>query len=243
MRRSLSCIRLAASWLLLGTLASCVSTPTVLTPSAVVELPRIAVDARPNGIAIRATDGAVFIADDASNTVLSSSDGKRFVRYAAVPVVAGQPNSLSQLTFAHSGSLWVARFGFGTTGTVFEIPALDTARAISGLNPTRRRLGLAAIGPGQFLSTWFVKNGSLPAQGGLSLITYDEVAGNAMGAAEERDVMRGLGKPIGVAVSGDKVFVSDQAGNTIVGASLAALLRRRKLSRRPTSWRVSTIPI
>jgi len=142
MRRSLSCICLAASWLLLATLASCVSTPTVLTPSAVIELPRIAVDARPNGIAIRPADGAVFIADDASNTVLSSSDGKRFVRYAAVPVVAGQPNSLSQLTFANSGALWVARFGFGTTGTVFAIPTLDTARAITGLDPTRRRLGL-----------------------------------------------------------------------------------------------------
>jgi len=34
--------------------------------------------------------------------------------------------------------------------------------------------------------------------------------------------MSGLGKPIGVAVSGDSVFVSDQAANTIVGASLAA---------------------
>jgi len=226
MRRSLSCICLAASWLLLATLASCVSTPTVLTPSAVIELPRIAVDARPNGIAIRPADGAVFIADDASNTVLSSSDGKRFVRYAAVPVVAGQPNSLSQLTFANSGALWVARFGFGTTGTVFAIPTLDTARAITGLDPTRRRLGLVAVGPGQFLSTWFVKNDSHPAQGGLSLITYDAAAANAAGKAagkvDERDVMSGLGKPIGVAVSGDSVFVSDQAANTIVGASLAA---------------------
>jgi len=221
MRRSLPCTRLAASWLLLATLASCVSTPAVVTTPAVIALQRIAVDARPNGIAIRPTDGAVFIADDVSNTVLSSSDGKLFARYAALPVVAGQPNSVSQLAFANSGVLLVARFGFGTTGTVFEIPAIDTTRALAGLDPTRRRLGLAVVGPGQFLSTWFVKNEGHPAQGGLSLITYDA----ASGKAQERDVMSGLGKPIGVAVLGDQVFVSDQADNTIVGASLAALLR------------------
>lgn len=39
----------------------------------------------------------------------------------------------------------------------------------------------------------------------------------------ERDLLSGLGKPVGVAVPGDAVYVSDQAHNDIVKSSLSAL--------------------
>jgi sugar lactone lactonase YvrE len=54
----------------------------------------------------------------------------------------------------------------------------------------------------------------------LSLVTYDEATHTAV----ERDLLTGLGKPVGVAVSGGNVFVSDQANNVIVKANLAELL-------------------
>lgn len=181
---------------------------------------RVAVSASPNGIAVRAADGAVFITDDQTNSVLSSPDGHTFTHYASVPVVAGQANSLSQLSFADAGALMIERFGFGTSSAVFGITGVDTIAALSGPDPTRRRLGLISIGSNRLLSTWFIKSGSNPPQGGLSLITYDPDAHTAV----ERDLLTGLGKPVGVAVSGDTVYVSDQSNNNIVKASLNTLL-------------------
>ncbi|WP_260854479.1 hypothetical protein [Paraburkholderia sp. BCC1884] len=199
---------------LTASLAACGGDEISVTPQ------RIALSASPNGIAVRSTDGAVFITDDQTNSVLTSPDGHGFAHYAAVPGVAGQSNSLSQLSFADTGALMIERFGFGTASAVFSITGVDTLAALTGPDPTRRRLGLISIGSNRLLSTWFVKPGSNPAAGGLSLITYDPNAHTAV----ERDLLTGLGKPVGVAVSGDAVYVSDQANNDIVKASLSALL-------------------
>ncbi|CAB3697905.1 hypothetical protein LMG24238_03470 [Paraburkholderia sediminicola] len=199
---------------LIALLASCGGDSVTAVPQ------RVAVSASPNGIAVRAADGALFITDDQTNGVLSSPDGHTFSHYATVPVVAGQANSLSQLSFADAGALMIERFGFGTASAVFSITGVDTIVPLSGPNPARRRLGLISIGANRLLSTWFIKNGSAPPQGGLSLITYDPNAHTAL----ERDLLTGLGKPVGVAVSGDTVYVSDQANNNIVKASLSTLL-------------------
>lgn len=189
------------------------------TPVATVQPQKTAVDALPNGIAVRPADGTVFITDDRTSSVLASTGGS-FAPYASVPVEAGQGKSLSQMTFARSGELLVERFGFGTASAIFEITSSGTAAALVGPNPARRRLGLAELAPGQLLSTWFIKTGSNPPQGGLSLVTYD----GATHTATERDLLTGLGKPVGVAVSGGSVFVSDQANNNVVKASLSDLL-------------------
>lgn len=199
---------------LIASLAGCGGDDVAAVPQ------RIAVSAAPNGIAVRAADGAVFITDDQTNGVLSSLDGHTFSHYATVPAVAGQANSLSQLSFADAGTLMIERFGFGTASAVFSITGADTIAPLSGPNPARRRLGLISIGSNRLLSTWFIKNGSAPPQGGLSLITYDPNAHTAV----ERDLLTALGKPVGVAVSGDTVYVSDQANNNIVKSSLSALL-------------------
>ena len=199
---------------LVAALAGCGGDELTVAPQ------RIAVDASPNGIAVRASDGAVFITDDQTSSVLSSPDAHAFAHYASVPTVAGQSNSLSQLSFTDNGTLMIERFGFGTASAVFSITGMDTIAALTGPDPARRRLGLISIGSNRLLSTWFIKSGSNPAQGGLSLITYDLNAHTAV----ERDLLTGLGKPVGVAVSGDTVYVSDQANNDIVKASLSALL-------------------
>jgi DNA-binding beta-propeller fold protein YncE len=200
----------------LAALGACSSGPLPVAPQ------RIAVEARPNGIAIRPSDGALFITDDATNSVLASVGGQPFARFAALPAVSGQQGGLSQLVFVDADTLMVERFGFGTASAVFELTGAGAGAPtpLTGLDPARRRLGLASIGHGQLLSTWFVKTGNAPQQGGLSLLTYDA----ATHTTQERDLMSGFGKPVGVAVQGDTVYVSDQANNRIVKASLSVLL-------------------
>lgn len=189
------------------------------TPGSTAWPAKVALNALPNGIAVRPSDGTIFITDDRTSSVLSSNGGE-FKPYASIPVAVGQGKSLSQVSVTGSGELVVERFGFGTASAIFVIADNGTTSALTGLDGTRRRLGLLAIGPGQLLSSWFIKNAGSPPQGGLSLVTYDE----ATHAAVERDLLTGLGKPVGIAVSGGNVFVSDQANNAIVKANLAALL-------------------
>ena len=62
------------------------------------------------------SDNTIFITDDKTNSVLSSTNGKDFAPYATIPPVTGQPNALSQLIVTDDGSLLVAQFGFGKTG-------------------------------------------------------------------------------------------------------------------------------
>jgi hypothetical protein len=195
-------------------LAACGSAQVASAPQ------QITLDARPNSIAIAQTDGRIYITDDKTNNVLASTDGKTFVPFAAIPAVTGQPNALSQATFSADGTLLIERFGFGTSGAVFEVGADKSVSMLSGIDPARRRLGLAVIGPGKLLSTWFVKEGSAPATGGVSLITYDK----STHAASEHNVLSGLAKPVGVAVQGDVVSISDQSNNMILRTSLASLL-------------------
>lgn len=214
MRRALAACGLLACAALVTALAGCGGDDIAAAPQ------RIAVGATPNGIAVRATDGAVFITDDQTSSVLSSPDGRTFAHYASVPPVAGQANSLSQLTFADASTLQIERFGFGTASAVFSISGMDALAALSGPDPARRRLGLISIGANRLLSSWFVKNGSNPPQGGVSLLTVDSNTHSAV----ERDLLTGLGKPVGLAVTGDNLFVSDQANNVIVKTGLSALL-------------------
>jgi len=201
--------------------ATAVIALTGCSSAQVVSVPqRVTLDARANGMAIRPADGTIFITDDKTNSVLSSADGKTFKPFAAIPVVTGQGNALSQVSIGDTGSLLVGRFGFGTAGAVFDIGANGSVSPLSGTDPMRRRLGLAAIGAGKILSTWFVKNGNSPATGGLSLITYDV----STHAASEHNLLTGLAKPVGIVVQGDAVFISDQADNMILKTTLSGLI-------------------
>ena len=212
-RYAISCAVTAATAVAVITLSGC----GTAVPAA---SQRVEVDARANGIAIRPSDNTIFITDDKTNGVLSSANGKDFVPYATIPPVTGQPNSLSQLIVTDDGSLLVAQFGFGKTGAVLDINKDRSALALQGPDPARRRLGMVAIGRGKLLSSWFVKGASGPPSGGVSLIIYDE----STHEASEHNLLTGLGKPVGIEVQGDDVFISDQANNMILEVSLSALV-------------------
>jgi DNA-binding beta-propeller fold protein YncE len=205
---------LTVAWTLFVALAGCGSVQPPVTAKSTP------VDARPNGIALRPSDGTIFITDDKTSTVLSSSHGAAFAAFASIPPAAGQGVSLSQIAFTDSGSLLVERFGFGSASAIFDIRGSGPAVPLAGIDPLRRRLGLTVIGDGKMLSSWFVKAGNAPPRGGVSIVTYDP----STHAAVERDLLTGLGKPVGMAVKGDTLFVADQEQNVIVKASLGALL-------------------
>jgi len=182
---------------------------------------RIDLTAQPNGIAVRPGDGALFITDDRSNAILWSSDRTAWAPYSTLPVIAGQANSLSQLVFAQPGTLLVERFGFGEAGGLFVVSPEGDAQAFTGLATERRRLGLASVGPGRALSSWFVKKENEPLTGGVSLVSYDV----STHAAVERDLVVGLAKPVGIATQGNSVlFVADQSRGEILRYDLGALL-------------------
>lgn len=212
--RAARCITAALASALLA--SACTTANAPHAGRAVIAEP---VAARANGIAVRPGDGARIVTDDRNNALLAAADQASIRTLATLPAVPNQPNALSQPVFAQPGVLLVSRFGFGTAGAVFVVGdsgASVAAAPLEGLAPQRRRLGLASLGAGRALSSWFVKGNA----GGVSLITYDATTRQA----SERDLVVGLAKPVGVAVSGDNVFVSDQTRGAILRYSLNALL-------------------
>ncbi|KND55983.1 hypothetical protein BPUN_1694 [Candidatus Paraburkholderia kirkii] len=108
-------------------------------------------------------------------------------------------------------TLLVERFDFGSASAVFDVAPSGQVALASDTNSARRRLGLLVLDGGTFLSSWFVKEGSAPPAGGVSVITR----GAAPGQVIERDIVTGLGKPVGLAAAGDMLYISDQAANRI----------------------------
>jgi DNA-binding beta-propeller fold protein YncE len=181
---------------------------------------KIAFSGTPNGIAIRDSDGAVFVTDDKTNGIVMTENiadaSPDFALFSRIPAAEGERTSLSQIDFAPNGHLMVERFGFGTSSAVFDIAPSRQAALASDTNPSRRRLGIEVLDGGTFLSSWFTKEGNAPATGGVSVITR----GATPGSVTERDIVTGLGKPVGVVVVGDTLFISDQALNRIFKVDL-----------------------
>jgi hypothetical protein len=169
-----------ATWSLAAALIGC------STPEAAVQPQKTAVDALPNGIAVRPADGAVFITDDRTNSVLASTGGA-FTPYASIPLEAGQGKSLSQLSFARSGALLVERFGFGTASAIFEVTGNGTVSALVGTNPARHsvRTGRYQSGPAQ------AGTGRTRPWPTAVHVVYQDWQQSAAGWAESGDVRRG----------------------------------------------------
>lgn len=180
----------------------------------------ISIDARANGMVFRAADATLFITDDKTNAVLASKAGGEFTPWAAIPAVAGQPNALSQIALGASGALLVERFGFGTHGAIVLIGADKSVNVLQGLDPVKRRLGIAMLDDTRALSSWFIKSGDGPATGGVSLIEYSPGSHQA----SERTLITGLGKPVGIVVQGDTATLSDQTNDMLLKISLRALI-------------------
>ncbi|SAK52527.1 Virginiamycin B lyase [Caballeronia fortuita] len=177
----------------------------------------------PNGVAVRDADGAVFVTDDRTNgivmtTHIGDEDAPAFSLYARIPAATGERTGLSQIAFAPNGHLLVEQFGFGMSSAIYDIAPSGQVALASDTNSARRRLGLLVLDGGTFLSSWFTKEGSAPAVGGVSVITR----GTAPRQVIERDIVTGLAKPVGLAAAGDTLYIGDQTANRIYKVDLQA---------------------
>ena len=102
----------------------------------------------------------------------------------------------------------MSRFGYGETGSVFVIDRRAAVSEVPGLDPRRKRIGLAVAGDGTIYAAYYEGRGERGAVSTLGL------------AGAERDVMPGLKKPIGVSVIGEWLFASDQETGQIARCRL-----------------------
>jgi molybdate transport repressor ModE-like protein len=128
--------------------------------------------------------------------------------------------NLGQLTRDAAGTFYVTRFGFGQHGAVVVVPGTGAAYDLNGLDPQRRRIGLARTPDAKLLVGWF-RGGR--AGGATGTISELSVQG---GQGSERELITGLGKPAGLAVVGDQLFVTDQNTAQLLVFSLAAVRAR-----------------
>ena len=169
------------------------------------------VSAALNGLYWDKKESRLFLTDEGSNSVRVWSGGTQFENYAALPKAPDSGATLGQITRTADGTLYLTRFGFGTDGAVIAVPQSGNAYNLSGTDAKRRRIGITTAPDGALLEGWFIKGGS----GAVS-----ELALNGA-SASERDLITGLGKPVGLAVAGDALFVSDQNSGNVLSYSLS----------------------
>lgn len=172
----------------------------------------IDVAAAPNGILWDAPTSSLYIADESSGSVVVWHDNGAAAS-APIALPAGSKPGLGQVLLLGDGTLVVARFGHGESGAVVVVPPKGGGvRVVSGLDTKRRRVGLAPGPDGGIYSAWFEKIGE-HENGGVSLVSL---------AGGERDVATGLGKLVGLATSGEFLYLGDQSAGTILRCSARA---------------------
>jgi hypothetical protein len=201
--------------LYLFALAACASStpqphPIAPAPSADIAL---ALPGPANALHWDDATSTLYLVNEKANTLVAWTEHGGLKEVAALPArPAGV--ALGDIVMRPDHSLVVASFGFGTEGTVIAV-AGDKATAVTGLEPTRRRIGLAIDPSGNLYSAYFVAAGKgVPPEGGVSVISLDgssaterEIAGPSTNA--------GFKKIVGVAAARDSIYVSDQALKTI----------------------------
>src|SRR5262249_12657264 len=138
----------------------------------------------------------LVIADEANSRILAWQGGAVSV-VADVPVAEGKAG-LGQPVLDAGGNIVVPRFGYGISGAVIKVDAEGHVSSIAGVDPKRRRIGLAPH-QGRLFETFFVKADD-HREGGLA-----EVQANG----SEVDLAT-FHKPVGVVAAGDAIYVSDQ---------------------------------
>ncbi len=169
------------------------------------------VSAALNGLFWDKGDARLFLTDETANAIRVWDGDKGFPLHAALPNAPASGASLGQLTRTADGTLYVTRFGFGTDGAVIAVPKTGAAVNLGGTDSLRRRIGITTAPDGALIDGWFVKGGS----GAVSQLT---VTGTQ---AVEKDLITGLGKPVGLAAVNDTIYVSDQNTGNVLSFSLS----------------------
>ncbi len=170
----------------------------------------IAVNAKLNGLYWDAGESRLYLTDDATNTIKVWNGDESFDVQATLPPAPASGATLGQLTRTSDGTFYTTRFGFGTDGTVVAVPKTGVPFNLSGLEALRRRIGITTTPDGALVDGWFIKGGT----GSISQLAVNG------GQGTEQELVRGLGKPVGLAVTGDRLIVTDQNTARVTAYSL-----------------------
>lgn len=179
----------------------------------------IEIQAKLNGLYWDPGQSRLYLTDDDANAIRAWDGEKAFPVFADLPPMGdGERTTLGQLTRDGAGTFYTTRFGFSAYGAVVAVPESRVARNLDGLDVTRRRIGIIATPDGTLIDGWF--------EGPASVGHVSEVTLDGAGGASERELITGLGKPTGLALVGDWLYVSDQFSGELRRYSLADLRAR-----------------
>ena len=193
---------------------ACTGSADLAAPRPVRET-SIALPFDPNGLFWDAATQALYIADDDDDQIQKWTEDGGLALVARLPPAPVAGPGLGQPVVLGDRRIVAPRFGGGTGGDVVFVRAGGSARAVTGLAPERRRLGLTVAADGTLYDSFFVKVGT----GRAGSVAKLSIGGS--GAGTETDVLTGLNKPIGVLALGDALYVSDQDQGQILKAPLA----------------------
>lgn len=210
----------SSSWCVLVLVVGCDSAKPIAQPvakgsgSPLLVDRCITLDAEPNGIWWQASSGSLLVTDDRGNRIARWRDNEPLTTVAALPPAPNGGGGLGQLVELPDGSLVVPRFGFGKAGDVVVVSPRGDARAVTGLDPARRRIGAASDAKGVVYVAGFTADGDQRVGGVWRL---------DLAAGTETVVITTLEKPVGLLVVGETLYVSDQRRDEIIAAPLPTL--------------------
>ena len=167
----------------------------------------VALSGGANAVWWDASASVLYLTDNNSSSLLTWSDSKGIQEVSSLPADAAGV-SLGGIVRRNDGTMLVASFGFGVRGGLLTV-ASGAATALTGLEPTRRRVGLAQDGEGALYSAYFVGGGGKRPAGGVATIA---IAGTT---ATETEIASGFHKAVGLVATPTALFVTDQTDRTI----------------------------
>ncbi|HZS40504.1 MAG TPA: hypothetical protein VFF06_26915 [Polyangia bacterium] len=158
----------------------------------------------PDGLWWDAATQKLYLANDGGNQIVTWDDSGHIAVAALLPLV-NSSGGLGQLVKLADGTIVVTRFGFGVNGGIVVVKPDGSSAVVAGLDPKRRRVGLAVGADGATLYETYFSNG---ATAGTHVGAVAQLS--ITGTAAETDVITGLQKPVGVIALGGQLYVSDQ---------------------------------
>nr|HEX4317060.1 hypothetical protein [Kofleriaceae bacterium] len=166
-----------------------------------------------NGLWWDAATNTLFLTDSEADTLVKYTDAGGLAVVATLPPDANGI-SLGNVLEDGDGNVLTPDFGFGSSGTIFEVAAgAGSGTALTGLDPLRRRIGLAVDPNGQLYSSYF-EGGKNSAIGGVAKLTIGGGSATEVELAGSNNAA-GFKKIVGVAATADHVYVSDQSGSAV----------------------------
>jgi hypothetical protein len=155
----------------------------------------------------------LYLTDNNADALMTWTDDAGLAQVAALPPGAAGI-SLGGIVRRPDGATLVTSFGFGKEGTVFHVTADKTASALTGLDPVRRRVGLAQDANGALYTGYFVGSRGETPIGGVATLS---VSGRAAIETEiaGASTKAGLQKVVGLVATPTALYVADQGQKTI----------------------------